>query len=48
LLAISNEPVEQLQKILPQESEGVSLTLVDLKTFETIQKLIEAGVLQLG
>ncbi|MBA3604148.1 MAG: DEAD/DEAH box helicase, partial [Parachlamydiaceae bacterium] len=48
LLAISNEPVDQLQKLLPQESEGISLTVVDSKTFETIQKLIEAGILQLG
>lgn len=48
LLAVSDRTVEEVTAVLPQETDGVTLELLDPKTFEIIQKLIEAGVLQMN
>lgn len=48
LLVVSNSSPEEIKAVIPQDNQNLSLEFLDTKTFEIIQKLIDAGVLQMN
>lgn len=48
LFAVSNCSPEDLKAAVPIKNEAISLEVLDAKTFEAIQKLIDAGILQMN
>ncbi len=48
LLIVSDSSSEEIEAVLPSDNKTLSLEFLDARTFEAIQKLIDAGILQMN